>query len=137
MSTSRSPSSCRFSSNSKWLTRNPASEEIPLRAGPSLPWWKPARPSRSPCTWKSARSSRSIPEPANTWSVYGEQSPRPSSPEERTRPTGCGAESLPRPLIGKPGVHRMGVDQHREIQELIDVLKRNNLAELEYERDGF
>ena len=31
----------------------------------------------------------------------------------------------------------MGVDQHREIQELIDVLKRNNLAELEYERDGF
>jgi len=31
----------------------------------------------------------------------------------------------------------MGVDRHREIQELIDVLKRNNLAELEYERDGF
>lgn len=31
----------------------------------------------------------------------------------------------------------MGLDQHREIQELIEVLKRNNLAELEFERDGF
>lgn len=30
-----------------------------------------------------------------------------------------------------------GVDQHREIQELIELLKRNNLAELEFERDGF
>ena len=31
----------------------------------------------------------------------------------------------------------MSVDQHREIQELIELLKRNNLAELEFERDGF
>ena len=38
---------------------------------------------------------------------------------------------------GSHELNGMTADQHREIQELIDLLKRNNLAELEFEREGF
>jgi len=60
-------------------------------------------------------------------------------PRPRKEPGQLAAVPNPFPDLssGSQEFTGMGVDQHREIQELIDVLKRNNLAELEYERDGF
>lgn len=60
-------------------------------------------------------------------------------PRPRKNPAQLAAVPTPFPALssGSPEPAGMGLDQHREIQELIELLKRNNLAELEFERDGF
>ena len=60
-------------------------------------------------------------------------------PRPRKDPAPLAAVPTPFPDLssGSQEITGVNVDQHREIQELIELLKRNNLAELEFERDGF
>lgn len=62
--------------------------------------------------------------------------PRPRLDKARGRAPAL-SEAFPRQPSGRRDPTAMTADQWREIQELIDLLKQSDLAELEVERDGF